>query len=454
MSGFSQEIRFKIGGDSSSIQKTFDSLPAMAERAGRKVDKAMGTFSGARGMREKLEKFRAELEYKQSNTLGKISLVTASLRGAEEARNKFAKGTTQHYQAQLDILKNQAQLKDLNEQHAGETKDAGGGGQKTNWRQVIGAGIGSAVAWALGRAIANQQAGIEFAGAQQQSRQAGIDSLTSRFSAIGGLQGQLHQGQRKEADLEVQKKFAQSRANELSTGLQGAVSMIAPEELTKSKVLVEQLNAEIQKQHDLNALTARDLRRQSNEYNYQKYLLESTIYFQQNHGSALDIAKSKAAGMRDRNTFMAAHPADYTKQETNQARLEFQSAMNDVVLLSKEMQARAKSVKQELTQDASGGRTFRNGAPRPLSESERLARRAISRRQAEHDAVLTGQAARAGQMQSAAMADENTVAKRLMKGSSAIVPTASGDFTQLASKIENSNTLLTAIKDSLEVMTL
>lgn len=449
MAGFSQELRFKIGGDTSSIQRTFDSLPAMAERAGRRVDKVLGTFSGAKGMREKLERFRSDLEFKQSSTLGKIQLVTASLRGAEEARNRFAKGTTQHYQAQLDILKNQAQLRELEEQRAGETKEVSGG-KSSFGRQLIGSAIGGAIAWALGRVIANQQANIQVAQAQESGRASGVESLSARFSAIGGLRGQLHQGQRTEADLEVQRKYAQSRVNQLSSGVQGAVSMIAPEELAKARISLEEINAQIQRQHDSNALIARDLRRQTNEYNYQKYLIESTYHYQQNHGSALQISKAKATGLRDRADFMQAHPQDYTDQEVRTARLEFFAAMQDVTLLMKEMQARALDVKQQLTQDAAGGRTFRNGAPRPLTETERLARRAIQRRQGVHDAVLTGQHALAGQMQSQAMRDENTVSSRLSRGSKDIVQTAAGDWTQLAAKIENSNTLLTAIKESLE----
>jgi len=113
------------------------------------------------------------------------------------------------------------------------------------------------------------------------------------------------------------------------------------------------------------------------------------------------------------------------------------------------MQQRQIDVSQSLTEQATEGRTFPNGRPRPLSETERLAKQARKARQQARDAVLTGAPGEAAYQQQRALGLEASVADRLSFGSSDMQKRITPDSTAIAAEITTTNQLLEAIKNSL-----
>lgn len=115
------------------------------------------------------------------------------------------------------------------------------------------------------------------------------------------------------------------------------------------------------------------------------------------------------------------------------------------------MQQRQIDVSQSLTEQAAGaGRTFANGRPRPLSETERLARQAAKARQQARDAVLTGAPGEAAYQQQRALGLETSVADRLSFGSSGMQQRITTDSTAIAAEITTSNQLLSSIESYLK----
>lgn len=114
------------------------------------------------------------------------------------------------------------------------------------------------------------------------------------------------------------------------------------------------------------------------------------------------------------------------------------------------MQQRQIDVSQSLSEQVAGSvRTFPNGRPRPLSETERLARQAAKARQQARDAVLTGAPGEAAYQQQRALGLETSVADRLSFGSSGMQQRITPDSSSIAAEITTSNQLLEAIKNSL-----
>ncbi len=109
-------------------------------------------------------------------------------------------------------------------------------------------------------------------------------------------------------------------------------------------------------------------------------------------------------------------------------------------------------VNQDLTGQATEGRSFRDGARRPLSESERIARRAQMFRTRAQNAILTGASGEAPHLLQSAIRDEATVAGRLSRASSKVKPLDVGDSSGIKPELLRSNQLLEAIKKSLEVV--
>ena len=115
------------------------------------------------------------------------------------------------------------------------------------------------------------------------------------------------------------------------------------------------------------------------------------------------------------------------------------------------MQQRQIDVSQSLTEQVAGSvRTFPNGRPRPLSETERLARQAAKARQQARDAVLTGAPGEAAYQQQRALGLEGNVADRLSFGSFKMQQRITPDSSAIAAEITTSNQLLKAIESYLK----
>lgn len=115
------------------------------------------------------------------------------------------------------------------------------------------------------------------------------------------------------------------------------------------------------------------------------------------------------------------------------------------------MQQREIDVMQSLTEQAGGAnRTFANGRPRPLSETERLAKQAMKARQQAREAVLTASPEEAAYQQQRALGLEVNVAERLSFGSSNMQKRFTTDDTAMAADISTAAQILAAIENHLK----
>jgi len=138
-----------------------------------------------------------------------------------------------------------------------------------------------------------------------------------------------------------------------------------------------------------------------------------------------------------------------TPEEIRAAKIERSEAQAALRAAQMAMEQRQIDVSQTLTEQAAAGRTFPNGKPRPLSETERLARQAGKARQQARDAILTGAPGEAAYQQQRALGLEASVADRLSIGSSEMQKRFTTDSSAIAAELATSNQLLEAIKNSL-----
>lgn len=460
--GASQEVKFKIGGDTASLERSFSKLPAMAEAAGRKAENAFQRASrysaGA-----KLSAFREKQQYDDAGTVGKIKQTTGQLADLAYARARSEKGSAEYLKIQLEIEQRLVNLRKLQRTAQRERADAVDlpdnrppppvpekPEKQSNFGALAFRVIGTAVAYGLERVIAWNASRVRVANAQEEGGAAGLQSLRSTFAARRGKLGELEQGEGTLRDLQSRRDYEQQRASELRLGLQGGVSAIAPEELTKSEEAVARLNGEIQKQHNANQQIQRDLEQQAANLSAQDEL-QTNIAAMKAEGHYSDVAGTRAEADRLEALYQADIEAKRLFQDTPEANkrfLEVAAANNDANSAERALQRRQVDTNEALTQDAAGGRTFQNGARRPRSEAERLAERAERFRQRSRDAVLTGNSD-SGRLLDLARTEEGNVANRLAANANGKAPKGIEDATSLKPELATANKLLEAIKESL-----
>jgi len=457
MGGFSNEVRFKIGGDTSPLRASFVQATAMAETAGKAMEKSLSRIDKVTSSRGLLE-FRRKVAFEEANTVGKIKITTERLAALSYQISRAETGTTRQKKLQLDFDKERAKLAILRKQQASDNLGAGtaagaAAGEESQGRSGLGIGqlafraIGGAIAFGLQRVIAYNESRVRVSDAQGAGNAEGLASLRSRFATVGGLRGQLTQGQGTLKDLERQKQFEEQRRNFLTTGAQGAVSLVAPEELEKSETAIAKLNGEIQKQHDANALIERDLNRQTRHYNAEKTSVEQ-INDLRSKGLASETKLADVEAFRLKRITIAEEKFG-TPESAREARLAEEKHRGVTDLAQQQLRQRLLDVNQDLTGQAAEGRTFANGRARPLSETERLARRAQQFRERARRGILTGAGGDAGRFIDSAIGDEATVANRLSAASAGVTPKNVADATSIKPEIVRSNQLLESIKNSL-----
>jgi hypothetical protein len=571
--GLSQEVRFKITGDTKSLKSEFSSIPPAAKSAGERAGEA----------------FERAFKAKTGRTIQEAKQITAMRKGIASSSNNSGGG-------------------------GGPGGPSGGNDEKPNAASNVAKYafrlIGGAIAYGLQRVIAYNQSRIEVAQAQDESTGSQLGSLRGTLASIGGLRGQLRQGQGAIKDIQSQREFEQKRATDLAgesksqtmaqSHLNKLVSFFKPDELTKAEKAVQQLNAEEAKQHSANIVIERDLKLQENLYSAQiesateiadlrarglltgqreaeilerqarnelviteahkrspeeirgaaKSVIEASGHTAQatrersralssqllaqdaqgainslisqglateenlakieeqrlqtlleierafgttgsvkaaelaakrQQGSVEQAVRSqrmmeqstkaesdsvdKTAAARQRGTLSELQSAriardraktqaelegkfgDINSQRT--AALKLNEANANVAAAHQSARQHLLDVNQDLTGQAAEGRTFANGRARPLSETERLARRAQQFRERARRGILTGAGGDAGRFLDAAMGDEATVAGRLSEASAGVRPKDVADSSSIKPEIVRSNQLLEAIKNSL-----
>jgi len=164
--------------------------------------------------------------------------------------------------------------------------------------------------------------------------------------------------------------------------------------------------------------------------------------------NAVKAANIKVA--QERRVLAALKATGALPEEIRKQELAQKAAESNAAVARMGMRERGFDVRQGLTQEVAGEqRTFPNGMPRPLSETERLAKQAIKARQQARSAILTGAPGEAAYQQQRALGLESSVANRLSEGSSQMRKIETTDATALSGKLETANQLLQAISNSL-----
>jgi len=466
---FGNEIRFKIGGDSSSLEKTFASLPAKAEAAGRKASAAFArTQQTADKLALSIDKERESRRYGEASTLERIKRTTTQLRDLTQERDTYTRRSVPWLQKQLEIEEKTTRLRQLQKQAqsdrvAGDSPDVGtSGGRSGITGRFLSGRIGGALSTlaygalaAIPTAIMTYfQRGAAQAEAQADVTGAGLSGLRGTLGTIGGLGGQLKQTQKERSDLSTDIQNQQGLLKSLTEGpFAEAQNMVNPAWIALVDAQRQKLE-DMTKQADAlgqrETIITRELDRQNDALNTQVKTANAVWAIELRRGSALDKARAMQKIEEDKYRKMKENPSRYTPEELRQQEHVMRQAAQTTFLTQAALAARRREVVGELTSQAAVGRTFSNGASRPLSETERIARRAQRYRQLQRDSVLTGASQEAARGQRLAEGDEETVAGRLSRGSSQIVNRGAGDLTALKAEIVNSNALLKSIDSSLK----
>lgn len=313
---FGNEVRFKIGGDITQLERSFSRAQGIAERAGQRMESSMRktwqamrapneTFSAfkerwkaeenaekADKVRMALAQQRKKIAYDEANTVGRIKIVTQELAELSRARTREKGETVKKLAIELQMEEKLATLRRLRQTQAqtnlaqsgggvasGSEGGGGGGGIaalmaqfRTRMPQLIFRAVGGAITMGLRGLLGVQRAKQEVADAQAASSEEILGSMRSKMAAVGGLHGQFTQGEARAKDLDRDLGVAKDREKFLSEGIAagGADFLtkmgIAPDELTKVQIQIQKLNAEIQKQRDENELVGRELVRQLATY--------------------------------------------------------------------------------------------------------------------------------------------------------------------------------------------
>ena len=490
---FSQEIQFKIAVDSSQAAAGFQKVTNMAQQAGQKMDAAMsGNISAAR----KLNDFKSQSLFNEMNTSEKIKSVTNDITTLSRTKNALEEGSTKNLQVQYAILQKQNQLKSLYNKQTKELGiESGGGG-------AGGGGGGGGTSGESGGAAGGTLAGMLAGGMFKRLIFMGAGAI------MGGLMQAVpayfaRQAKRSEEDEQItEAKISHQEEARITTGGIKAAQSVAYARLRKAKEDIPILQKEISDMESelgfegkmaLNSdYKAIYENKQSNllklkiSQDAYTYALEATIRSgrktfemldsekravsqltkaqEENRLSAVEVARIKLEKTRDYVSTLigkdtqtdkngkqtVTYKPTGTPEEIGAAKIARLETQNFLRAAQMVMQQGQINVSQNLSEQAAGAnRTFANGRPRPLSESERLARQAMQARQKATNAVLTGAPGEASYQQQRALGIELNVGTRLSSGSSKMQKIITPDSTAIAAQITTSNQLLEAIKNSL-----
>lgn len=437
--GFSQEIRFKIGGDMSSLKKSFADVESTAERAGRKLEAAIAKRipKGAQpGSAQAAFWGPTPAELARLERYKKIAEAERAARAKAAARGARTRGS------------------DYNE---GDKEDA----PRRLSASTVFRGIGSIIAAALRGAIGYQRAGIQIAGAQESSTSSALASTQARFAAIGGLQGQLDQGKRSSKNLQGDKQFYEDRKKFLSTGvLAKGVDFLTKmglgtDELTKVEIKLQEINADIQKQGDSNDLVQRELNRQTETYENQIDAIQQINRLQLN--GAANAKAIAAVELRAAKFQLGTEQAHGTPQSQQAAKIAVTQAEGKLNAARVQALARVYDVNSELTGQVREGRTFRNGRQKPLSETERIAQRAAQYQERARQMAIAGGRSQLskdtvtgiGFYTGKVRRDEQAVADRLNQATTGATQTPTVDASSIGVQLTKANQLLNGIYGAL-----
>ena len=451
---FGQEIRFKIGGDASSLEKTFDRTAAKAESAGKRMDKALSSKSSletdkARGA---LAKYREQSQFREANTIGKIKIVTNELSDLAAQRASYEKNTTGYYKTQLQIEERRTKLRQLQKEAQADCVGqiplpAQAAQSSGGMASLLIRGVGAAVTFGLKSYLDWQESRARVQQAKQGAAEVGLDSYKNRFESQQGLTGVVSQGQNTESGLEMQKKMMENRVSKLSSGALGAMRFFFPEQLEEAEKELARITGELTKQKNLNQTNTRELHKQDETYESQLHYLNDA-YELRERGLASE-SKMALFELNRANRQLEIEKKRGTPQSVQTATLEQAQAQNNYAAAQQSARFQQYTVNQQLAQQAAEGRTSPDGKPQGFSETERIAQRAQQYRERSRAAALTGAGDDAARFMAAAIRDESSVGARLSRATAKVAPLDVPDSSAIKTEISRSNEILQSIKDAL-----
>jgi hypothetical protein len=364
------------------------------------------------------------------NTSEKIKSVTNDIVSLSKTKNALEEGSTKHLQVQYAILQKQNQLKSLYNKQTQEGQIGTGGAEsggfgETSLASLVAGGMFKRLIFMGAGAIMNavmQAAPAIFAQKLKRDEEAGqvVESQISQrqqYSIIkGGSAAELSVALEKErANKEDIQKLEQEIKDYEQSSFLGVPFGFAQEANPMVKAQYEKLQEQLVKlrieQDGYNysvELTQRARQRETGLLSAEERNVRSLSNAQkENMLSAVEAARIKLEKARDvvdtlegktgLRMFVGGEQVGRLKptgtpEEIRAAKIERSEAQAALRAAQMAMEQRQIDVSQTLTEQAAAGRTFPNGKPRPLSETERLARQAAKARQQARDAVLTSSA--------------------------------------------------------------
>ena len=491
---FSQEIQFKIAVDSSQAAAGFQKVTNMAQQAGQKMDAAMsGNISAAR----KLNDLKSQSLFNEMNTSEKIKSVINDITTLSRTKNALEEGSTKNLQVQYAILQKQNQLKSLYnkqtkelgiESGGGGAGGGGGGGGGTSgesggaaggtlagmiaggmFKRLIFMGAGAIMAGAMqavpayfGRQVKREQEGLQLSESQISNQEEARITTGGIKAAQSVAYARLRRGKE---DISILQKEISDMESEF--GFEGKMALNSDYKAIYEDKQSNLLKLKISQDAYTYALdaTLRSGRKTFEMLDSEKRAVSQlTTAQEENRLSAVEVARIKLEKTRDYVSTLigkdtqtdkngkqtVTYKPTGTPEEIKAAKIARSEAQNSLRAAEMAMQQRQIDVSQTLSEQAAGSnRTFANGRPRPLSETERLARQAMQARQKATNAVLTGAPGEASYQQQRALGMELNVGTRLSFGSSEMQKRITPDSSAIAAEITTSNQLLEAIKNSL-----
>ena len=472
---FSQEVRIKIGGDITSLRRSFAEAASAAEAAGKKIDQSLAAKNK---MVNTLLAQRNGFQMKELGTLEKIRYVTGQLAKTAVDQKKFDQGSQQFLQKQIQLEQKMFTLRKLQVQAqkdrvagmpgidsgAGGGGGGGGSGGATLGETVMGGmfkrilflGVGTIMSAAVNSVKSYFASQAQIAGAQEESTGAGLASTQSRIAHVGGLTGQLRMGQQNVSGLEAQKGIQQNTVKDLSSGVLGALAWVTPEgraALTAAEMELAKINGLLQQQHDANAKLTNDIKLHSELLQLEGVNLDHMTRLQAR-------GQMTPAAVSERALFMAQEKLNLTRKNRPtdafaiaQATLERNQARNVNTGVQMEQRQRIVELRRQFTGMAAEPQVDQFGRPLAPSETQRLAQQAQEARRRANVAVLSGASGEVGFQTDRAKALEATVAQRLSGATKGTQNDLVPDMSSLQAELIKANTILDSIKNSLTTTT-
>lgn len=487
---FGSDIKFKLSGDTSSLERSFAKAEQIAERSGRQMEKSMrrgtgGRADGSTGLSQKqgreldkqykadvarvnaekaLKQFRRDEAYGEASSVGKMRMLQTELVTLAKARANAENGSTRQLQIQLQIEEKLAQLRRVQRSHQQASVGGGGGGGGSGGGMfgglksamsglmgvaggaMLGNWIGGLVTGQFKRETHNAQVQAGARAEQAQSNYQTAGEMKGGYARVTAIDNQLK-------SVREQMKDSEDWVKTMTEGM-GKIGDIFitdwQESVDEAKTKIEEL-----KTQEVQLLNTRQL-------STREYYLQSTQLGEQE--SATDklnrLAKIGKANAMTRAT-AERQSAEGVETMTNlwgnseqkaTARIAAKAARGKEAQERQAMRQQRLETVQTLAEQAAQGRSFANGMRRPRSETERLAERAARNRERMRGAIVTGASGEVPFQLDAARKTEASVANRLQAATSMVKPPDVSDLTSLKVELKNSNVILKSIDESLKVV--